>query len=95
MQIGHSSHSCVGISLRAGWGLRVMPAVFERVLGRGVYGASSASNVWYLLLAEESLVLLLSLDECLLEAVRVCTLLACGSFLLYDVQTYCRCWQNG
>jgi len=48
-----------------------MPPVIERVLGRGVYVTSSASIVWYLLLAEESLVLLLSLDECLLEAVRV------------------------
>jgi len=95
MQIGHSSHSCVGISLRAYWDLRVMPAVFKRVLGRREYVASSASNVWYLLLAEEGLVLLLSLDECLLEAVRVCTLLADDSFLLYDVKTYCRCWRNG
>jgi len=74
MQIGRSSQSCVGISLRAYWDLRVMPAVFERVLGRRVYVARGASSICYLLLAKKSLVLLLSLDECLLEAVRVCTL---------------------
>jgi len=44
--VGRSSHSCVGISLRAWSGLRVMPVIFERVLGHQVYGASSASKAW-------------------------------------------------